>query len=389
MASIKISELEEVTKLSTSDVLPIINENKTKKVSLEKLNEILGGSGESGSGSAKMLVIEFDNNLKTFDTDTNKAILTEYYNSIRNNEFVELFIAFNKFSGAESGDNSYWYRASVMELDDYYLKLYCPPYINTNQSQNIYGVNYHEMRELEVTASVQISDENYSIVSISHYYNNSWSLNGNNKILGINNVTAFTPTGDYNPATKKYVDDAIANIDIPEGGGGSGSTANEDSGIFAIDLSGSRPTNSTSALADTVVDKMVAAFKNNKDKGLGYPAFLMRYSDGPVLFVYRTSNYTTNLYKTLQYIGEYVTYSKRNARTVYTFSVNVRGFGYSSTTEVDIEDAVRISRYKEDNSLNIDNTEEYTPTADYHPSTKKYVDDSIKSAITSALEAEY
>ena len=222
MASIKISELEEVTKLSTSDVLPIINENKTKKVSLEKLNEILGGGGESGSGSVKMLVIEFDNNLRTFDTDTNKAILTEYYNSIRNDEFVELFVAFNKFGGAESGDSPYWYRASVMELDDYYLKLHCPSYINTSQSQNIYGINYHEMRELDVTASVQISGENYSIVSITHYYNNSWALNVNNKILGINNVTAFTPTGDYNPATKKYVDDAIANIDIPEGDGGNG-----------------------------------------------------------------------------------------------------------------------------------------------------------------------
>ena len=211
MASIKISELEEVTKLSTSDVLPIINENKTKKVSLEKLNEILGGSGESGSGSVKMLVIEFDNNLRTFDTDTNKVILTEYYNSIRNDEFVELFIGFNKFGGYESGDSPYWYRASVMELDDYYLKLYCPPYINTDQSQNIYGINYHEMRKLEVIASVQISGENYSIASIAYYYNNSWALNGNNKILGMNNITAFTPTGDYNPATKKYVDDAVKN----------------------------------------------------------------------------------------------------------------------------------------------------------------------------------
>lgn len=220
MASIKISELEEVTKLSTSDVLPIINENKTKKVSLEKLNEILGGSGESGSGSTKMLVIEFDNNLRTFDTDTNKAILTEYYNSIRNDEFVELFVGFNKFGSYESGDNPYWYRATVMIIDDYSLNLYCPLHANTSQSQNVYGINYHEMKELEISASVQISGENYSIVSITHYYNNSWALNGNNKILGMNNTTAFTPTGDYNPATKKYVDDAIANIDIPEGGGG-------------------------------------------------------------------------------------------------------------------------------------------------------------------------
>ena len=49
MASIKISELEEVTELSTSDVLPIINENETKKVSIEKLSEILGGSSGGGT----------------------------------------------------------------------------------------------------------------------------------------------------------------------------------------------------------------------------------------------------------------------------------------------------------------------------------------------------
>ncbi len=29
--------------------------------------------------------------------------------------------------------------------------------------------------------------------------------------LMLNNTAAFTPTGDYNPATKKYVDDAIDN----------------------------------------------------------------------------------------------------------------------------------------------------------------------------------
>lgn len=34
--------------------------------------------------------------------------------------------------------------------------------------------------------------------------------------LIINNTKAYTPIGDYNPATKKYVDDAVANIDVPD-----------------------------------------------------------------------------------------------------------------------------------------------------------------------------
>lgn len=31
-----------------------------------------------------------------------------------------------------------------------------------------------------------------------------------NLVLLKNNTTAFTPTGNYNPATKKYVDDALS-----------------------------------------------------------------------------------------------------------------------------------------------------------------------------------
>ena len=35
------------------------------------------------------------------------------------------------------------------------------------------------------------------------------------------------------------------------------------------------------------------------------------------------------------------------------------------------------------------NTTEYTPTDDYNPATKKYVDDTITAAITTSLEASY
>ena len=33
-------------------------------------------------------------------------------------------------------------------------------------------------------------------------------------VLMLNNTMAFTPTGDYNPATKKYVDEALASSSI-------------------------------------------------------------------------------------------------------------------------------------------------------------------------------
>ena len=37
-----------------------------------------------------------------------------------------------------------------------------------------------------------------------------------NNILKMNNIATYTPTGDYNPATKKYVDDSIAAIPAPD-----------------------------------------------------------------------------------------------------------------------------------------------------------------------------
>lgn len=41
------------------------------------------------------------------------------------------------------------------------------------------------------------------------------------------------------------------------------------------------------------------------------------------------------------------------------------------------------------NILTLNNTNSYTPTSDYNPATKKYVDDAITSAITTSLEASY
>lgn len=383
MASIKISELEEVTELSTSDVLPIINENKTKKVSLEKLNEILGGSG---SGSAKMLIIEFDNNLRTFDTDTNKAILTEYYNSIRNDEFVELFIGFNKFGSYESGDSPYKYRATVMIIDDYSLNLYCPLHSNTGQSQNVYGVNYHQMKELEISAAVQTSGGNYNITSITHSYSSSLSLNSNNKILGINNTTAFTPTGDYNPATKKYVDDAVANINTP-----GGDTTDVTSGLVVIHASGYLPTSSSVQFnTDAQKEPFLQAFKATNGDSSKIPVFLIIFADGSILFNKTSTSYVTNAYRTIYYRGEvFDKNNNTNIRTSYSFSVDVNGLGYGND-EISIRSStISISRSKIHQVLDVDNTTAFTPTGDYNPATKKYVDDAVKNAITSVLEAGY
>lgn len=65
---------------------------------------------------------------------------------------------------------------------------------------------------------------------------------------------------------------------------------------------------------------------------------------------------------------------------------------YSTTDEMNtaILAALNTAKaYANDNFLKKDNTAAYTPTQNYNPATKKYVDDSIASNITTVLNASY
>ena len=51
------------------------------------------------------------------------------------------------------------------------------------------------------------------------------------QVITISNKTEYTPTDDYHPATKKYVDDKVANV---SGGSGGGTTTPADYGPYSI-----------------------------------------------------------------------------------------------------------------------------------------------------------
>ena len=68
-----------------------------------------------------------------------------------------------------------------------------------------YGINYTTYFYYVVTLDIKnkkaTQTNDYNLV-LNH--NQAYKLP-----LGVNNTSAYTPTGDYNPATKKYVDDSI------------------------------------------------------------------------------------------------------------------------------------------------------------------------------------
>lgn len=415
MATIKISELEEVTELSSGDVLPIVNNNETKKVSIEKLNEILGGNTDDTS-AARALKIEYYRDGATFDTEENRETISEYYTALRRGEAPELFIAFNEFDGSVSGDNSYMYRASVISIDDYNLSLYCPTQVNTSSSQNRYGVNYNERYELEINVGIDSSNDNYNATYINHYYTKGWSLNGNSSILGMNNTTAFTPTGDYNPATKKYVDEAVAN----SSGGGSGSVDltnvltkdnteeftpdgdyepatkkyvdDGDKGIIVLNklLISSTVGSGFSIEDETTLNSIL----NGMLKNLDNPPVIL-YTSGlsvdTLLFTIDSIS-TYNAYKYFSYYAIRFLNERANVYELHTLTFRIYGIGNTPSDTITISN-VRTSHVSKIKCLKTDNTDSYTPTSDYNPATKKYVDDAvtdaIASAITTVLEAEY
>lgn len=57
------------------------------------------------------------------------------------------------------------------------------------------------------------------LVGSSKYVFNMTKIIDADTVLTKTNTTAFTPTGDYNPATKKYVDEAVASVSGGSGGG--------------------------------------------------------------------------------------------------------------------------------------------------------------------------
>lgn len=82
------------------------------------------------------------------------------------------------------------------------------PYIpNTSEGLNIYTASfvlYHD-KNGSLTSVAALLVNNYKMIKV---YDGNQNLN--HGALSINNTKTYTPTMDYHPATKQYVDNAIA-----------------------------------------------------------------------------------------------------------------------------------------------------------------------------------
>ena len=189
-------------------------------------------------------------------------------------------------------------------------------------------------------------------------------------VLTKTNTTAFTPTEDYQPATKKYVDDHSSTVKLAD------NLTTED-GTIALSAKQGK------LLNDNKVDKSSVLLKDNTTEftpTADYQPATKKYVDD------NKTQIADNL--TTEDSGKAL--SAKQGKILNNNKVDkVSGKGLSTNDYTDAEKA-EVAKVKDkanvDDVLTKTNATEFTPTSDYHPATKKYVDDFINDAFMMEYE---
>lgn len=173
--------------------------------------------------------------------------------------------------------------------------------------------------------------------------------------LPIANIIEYNPTKEYHPATKKYVDDRFVCTDVIE-----------NVGIISKEEM-QKCNNGTSRYVSSINFKeFFADYK--------YAVYQGMYGDKSVRMIY-DSQYNRIIAYDLDIIDTYdITLCfDFNNNYMYPFSGGASQVkSYQFTNDLVITKNAILNPSK---VLTKDNTQEYTPTNDYNPTTKKYVDD--------------
>jgi hypothetical protein len=242
------------------------------------------------------------------------------------------------------------------------------------------------------TSTVGIIDYQYN-VSITYTNNKVSNISIGNSpsfttqfALGTANTLEYTPTADYNPATKKYVDDAVA-------GAGGDCLLLEFKAPTGINHMGDN--NYTYTSSDLTADQLavITAIASNPTK----KAILFKYTNSnnenyyETLLTYQSVGTSSNQ-NTYYFTGSRADYNTGRLGNVLiiihwnTQDNTLTSLNISTYTAVGTRGIPTFSDVNNSLSsyLSKTNTTSYTPTGNYHPATKKYVDDKIPGVATTS-----
>ena len=201
---------------------------------------------------------------------------------------------------------------------------------------------------------VEFTIEKYTEYSLYDFASKS-------EVLSKTNVVAYTPTNDYNPATKGYVDNAIANAEL---GGGGGTTFTEDDPIF------------TASAASTITSNDITSWNSKVNA-----TEVLTRDNVSVYEPINTYNPATKGYVDSEVskalgvdLSDYYTKEEVN-QAIASKGEEDPVFKASPAHQITNENiSAWNSKLTANEVLTKSNTAVYVPTSDYHPATKSYVD---------------
>lgn len=156
------------------------------------VDDAVAGAG----GGAKYKLVMTDNDyaeLSNFNTNENKAIFQEIFDNISNISPSDIYIYGTKKI----------YNVKEIRATSSQLRLILEDLSDNSGSDPMYGVSYNQIIKNELYANFSNDTLTGDILK---YTSRGYIIYERNTIIGKNNTTAFTPTGDYNPSTKLYTD---------------------------------------------------------------------------------------------------------------------------------------------------------------------------------------
>lgn len=161
-------------------------------------NESILGSGNINIPIGDSYIIkgtDFGKTISNYNTTENRTVFKEIYDNYEKITEKNVYYL----------DTTYdrYIQCSGIRLSGTQLRLYID-YTSLSQT-NYYGVSYQP----KTTVQLYGDYSNGGFSSIDKYDLSNFGLVDTNSILGMSNTTPYTPSGDYNPATKKYVDDTV------------------------------------------------------------------------------------------------------------------------------------------------------------------------------------
>ena len=208
------------------------------------------------------------------------------------------------------------------------------------------------------------------------------------KTFNILPESSVVPTADNQLVNKKYVDDNSGSKDCPKiyywhgysrGLGTTAALTDADRELFS------------NILNDIQSDQKIMLLTTSKNMSINNEFGSLIFTAPSELYGTDLSNYSGDIYfKTPRHISYSVNSSnKYEVNTMERYHVLRIVYADGVVTRTYAIEAKKFNLSSDISLLSRDNKVEYTPTYDYNPATKKYVDDAIANAITTVLEGEY